>query len=118
MERKRLRLIPGAIVTALFVMISTVAVGTPFPAPRPVTGDVTYMIGTVLFDEFLAAFEIIDMLLVAALIGGLYLAKRDKGEERDVGGAVEKKPMTEADEARENMETTATAKEVKPDGAE
>ena len=34
---------------------------------------------TVLFDSYVLPFEVVSVLLLAAVIGGVYLAKREKG---------------------------------------
>ncbi|MDY6780578.1 MAG: hypothetical protein SV760_08560 [Halobacteria archaeon] len=123
MEILRPKVIPGLLVILLFGVIGTVAVDTPALASQPTgfDGGVTTTIGQMLFDEFLAAFEMIDVLLVAALVGGLYLAKRDDEKKREsVEKAVEMKPRFEAPEAEESMGDVSSetgAKEVETDGS-
>ncbi|MEA1894305.1 MAG: dehydrogenase [Euryarchaeota archaeon] len=37
-------------------------------------------IGTMIFTTYVVAFEVLALVLLAALIGGIYLAKEDEGE--------------------------------------
>ena len=94
-------MIPGLAAAALFTVMATVFMRAQFPADFldavGFDGSVTASIGYALFDltgamaespdvqgviasdQFLAAFEIIDIVLVAALVGGVMLARRDEG---------------------------------------
>ncbi|MFB6300088.1 MAG: proton-conducting membrane transporter [Halobacteriales archaeon] len=78
----------GAI--ALFVVLVTVTLnasfGSPagFPADASITASIGYAMfnldgGAVASEGFLVAFEIIDVVLVAALVGAVMLARRDVG---------------------------------------
>ncbi len=81
---------PGLVALALFVVLAIVVLQSTFGAPKgfPSGANITATIGYALFDlqgrlgkvsveSFLAPFEIIDLVLVAALAGAVMLAKRD-----------------------------------------
>jgi NADH-quinone oxidoreductase subunit J len=92
-------MLPGLAAAALLVVMATVFMRAQIPASftRAVgfDGSVTASIGYALFDltntmegnvdgviasdGFLAAFEIIDVVLVAALVGAVMLARREEG---------------------------------------
>ncbi|MDY6764074.1 MAG: NADH-quinone oxidoreductase subunit J [Halobacteria archaeon] len=98
----RIRVLPALLVLGLFLMISRISLNAPFSEAAGMSPPVTTAIGEALFTKFLAPFEIIDVLLVAALIGGVYLAKRERMRET-VRKAVEQEPRIEAKEAEETM---------------
>lgn len=87
--------LPGLAAVALFAVLALVFVGNPFGTPAGFAGDtsITAGIGYLMFDftsatplgdeGFLAAFEMIDVLLVAALVGAVMLARRDDDTEGD-----------------------------------
>lgn len=89
MTELRRRILPGLAAVALFVVIALVVIGADFGAGTGFPGDVsiTAAIGYLLFDltgqtdlgseGFLSAFEIIAVVLVAALVGAVMLARRD-----------------------------------------
>lgn len=89
MSDRRHRILPGLAAVALFVVIALVVLGADFGAGTGFPGDVsiTAAIGYLLFDltgqtelgseGFLSAFEIIAVVLVAALVGAVMLARRD-----------------------------------------
>lgn len=95
-----INLLPGLAAAALFVVMAAVFVGAGFdPSAGGFPGDVsiTASLGYVLFNlggtpladatpGFLAAFEIIDVVLVAALVGAVMLATRESDEARADGG--------------------------------
>jgi NADH:ubiquinone oxidoreductase subunit 6 (subunit J) len=99
MRVARVRLLPALLVTLLFVGIGSVVLETPAlaDAAAGIEGTTTDAIGTVLFDDFLAAFEVVAVLLVAALIGGVYLAKPEESRGETVREAVRTKPRVETD---------------------
>ncbi|MEF8855485.1 MAG: NADH-quinone oxidoreductase subunit J [Haloarculaceae archaeon] len=92
-------MLPGLAAVALFVVMAAVFLRAQFPDGLVETvgfdGSVTASIGYALFDltgtmesnvegviasdGFLAAFEIIDIVLVAALVGAVMLARREEG---------------------------------------
>ena len=69
----------GAIAAVLLFGLFAVSIGlTDFPAADEFISSVSATdIAINLFDEYLFAFEALAVLLLAAVIGGLYLAKRD-----------------------------------------
>ena len=68
----------GAIAAVLLVglMITSILL-TEWPHNGEVFAADTRQIALVLFEDYLFAFEVLGVLLLAAVIGGLYLAKRD-----------------------------------------
>jgi len=86
-----LRVLPGVVAVALFALFAVVFLGASFPDAAGFAGDARLIsgIGYALFDftsasdapteGFLAAFEIIDLVLVGALVGAVMLARRDDG---------------------------------------
>ena len=81
----------GVAALALFVVIAYVFVTAELPAPNGFPdGSVTRSIGFAMFDlpgqaaisseGFLVAFEIIDVVLVAALVGAVMLARREEDD--------------------------------------
>jgi NADH:ubiquinone oxidoreductase subunit 6 (subunit J) len=69
----------GALVSAaVFVAIAGFLVRRPGEvAPTPSPGDATVAIGTALVGRFAGPFELLAVLLVAALLGALYLARTE-----------------------------------------
>ncbi|MGB9986375.1 NADH-quinone oxidoreductase subunit J [Salarchaeum japonicum] len=86
-----IRVLPGLVAVALFVVMAAAFLGANLPDPAGFPADATLIadIGYSLFDfteesgvpteGFLAAFELIDLVLVAALVGAILLAKREDG---------------------------------------
>ena len=87
-------LIPGLVALALFVVLALVFLTASFPAPQGFGGaSITPSIGYAMFDlaggqipseSFLIAFEIIDLVLIAALAAAVMLARRE-GDGKLVG---------------------------------
>ncbi|MFC7080674.1 NADH-quinone oxidoreductase subunit J [Halorussus caseinilyticus] len=88
------RMLPGVAALALFAVMAWVFVGAEFgDAASGFGGDasITASIGYAMFnipaqnavpsEGFLIPFEIIDLVLVAALVGAVMLARRDEGGE-------------------------------------
>ena len=85
------RLVPGLVAVALFGVLAgvflTAEFGTPtgFPGEGSITADIGYymfnLAGQATYggERFLVAFEIIDAVLVAALVGAVMLARREEG---------------------------------------
>lgn len=81
----------GLAAVALFVVMAAVFLTASFGAPAgfPTDASITATIGYALVglpdlagapnESFLAAFELIDLVLVAALVGAVMLARRDDG---------------------------------------
>ena len=99
MKVARVRLLPALLVAVLFVGIGSVVLETPALAETAtgIEGTTTDAIGNVIFDDYLAAFEIVAVLLVGALVGGVYLAKPDETRGEAVREAVRAKPRVETD---------------------
>lgn len=87
-----LNLMPGLIAVALFVVMAAAFVGASFPEPAgfPADASIVASLGYAMFnitgdfvsvegEGLLAAFEIIDVVLVAALVGSVMLARREGG---------------------------------------
>jgi NADH-quinone oxidoreductase subunit J len=87
------RVLPGVAAIALFVVMVAVILGAEFGTGTGFPGSIgiTTGIGYLLFDltgqtqlgeeGFLAAFEIIDVVLVAALVGAVMLARKEPSGE-------------------------------------
>lgn len=80
-------LLPGLAAVALFVVMTAAFLSAQFPASQGFgKGSITASIGYALFDlsgpiaseQFLVAFEIMGVLLVAALTGAVMLARREE----------------------------------------
>jgi len=99
MRAARFRPLPALLVTVLFVGVASVTLGAPSlaEAPAGVEGTTTDAIGEVIFGDLLPAFEVVAVLLVAALVGGVYLAKPDESRGEAVREAVRAKPRVETD---------------------
>ena len=72
--------VPAAIASVIIVVVIALAIaatdwGEAADRVRLATSDMS----TVLFTDFVLPFEIVSVLLLAAVIGGVYLAKREKG---------------------------------------
>ncbi|WP_254271756.1 NADH-quinone oxidoreductase subunit J family protein [Haloarcula marina] len=98
-------LVAGLAAVALFVVLAAVFAGVSFPTPVGFgeSAAITKSLGAAMFDiapsaimgegesavpgeGFLVAFEIIDVVLVAALVGAIMLARREEsGEIVDLG---------------------------------
>lgn len=102
----RPKLLPFAVAAALFAVVAAVALDAEsfrgeaegFEPP------VTPAIGEALFTTYLGAFEAVAVLLVAALVAGVYLAKPGETREERLEDTVESKLRTDADAARESLE--------------
>jgi NADH-quinone oxidoreductase subunit J len=107
-------LVPGLAAVALFVVMAAAFLSSEFPTPEGFgDGSITSSIGYAMFnlngqipsEGFLVAFEIIDIVLVAALAAAVMLARRESGsgplgESEDVrtdGGKHRKTENTEDD---------------------
>jgi len=96
----RPRLLPALVAAGFFAAVAGVAFETPGTGGGsegvefPTTAD----LGEAFFAEFLGVFEITAVLLVAALVGGVYLAMPEKARREAVRKAVEMKPRVEGDD--------------------
>ncbi|HEX6975237.1 MAG TPA: NADH-quinone oxidoreductase subunit J [Vicinamibacterales bacterium] len=72
---------PAAIasaVLAILIAITVAATDWPDTAARIATS--AEEVATTLFTDYVLAFEVVSVLLLAAVIGGVFLAKRERGE--------------------------------------
>ena len=72
--------IPAAVAAIVFVVVVLLAVGSTAwggTGERGATN--TNDVATALFSDWVLPFEIVSVLLLAAVIGGVFLAKREKG---------------------------------------
>jgi NADH-quinone oxidoreductase subunit J len=70
----------AAIVLAVLLIITMLFTSWPLALAAPVAYAASE-IATVLFQNYLLAFEVISLLLLAAVIGGVFLARRDEPAE-------------------------------------
>lgn len=98
--------IPFVIAAAFFTVVATVTLGaeTLWREPAGLEPPVIPVIAESLFSTYLGAFEVMAVLLVAALVAGVYLAKPDVPREERLEDTVETKIRTDADEAQESLE--------------
>lgn len=84
-------LVPGLAAVALFIVMAAAFLSAEFPTPAKFgDGSITSSIGYALFnlggqaqipsEGFLVVFEIIDIVLVAALAAAVMLARRESGD--------------------------------------
>jgi NADH-quinone oxidoreductase subunit J len=70
---------PAAIAAIIVaVLVAVAAAGTDWGAVGEATRVVTRDLANLLFDNYVLAFEAVSVLLLAAVIGGVFLAKREK----------------------------------------
>jgi NADH-quinone oxidoreductase subunit J len=72
--------VPAAIASIVIAVVVALAIGATDwgPAANRIRLATSEM-ATVLFKDYILPFEIVSILLLAAVIGGVYLAKREKG---------------------------------------
>lgn len=101
----RIRAIPAMLAGALFLLLASAGLASPELAGESAAlpDRVTTAVGETLFGDFVAPFELVGLLLLAALIGAIYLAKRGEGKREAVETAVREKPRIDASEAEESM---------------
>jgi NADH:ubiquinone oxidoreductase subunit 6 (subunit J) len=68
----------ASVVLSLILAVTVVATAWPAQAERAVSE--TEAVALTLFREYVLPFEIVSVLLLAAVIGGVFLAKREGGE--------------------------------------
>jgi NADH:ubiquinone oxidoreductase subunit 6 (subunit J) len=72
--------LPAAIAAAaLALLIGISVVATDWPAPGTRNATSATALATELFSNYILAFEVVSVLLLAAVIGGVFLAKRERG---------------------------------------
>jgi NADH-quinone oxidoreductase subunit J len=65
--------------TALTGLVASAIAARPLPASRPpVTGDLTRAVGEGVLTRFVLPFELLALLLLAALLGSVYFARPDE----------------------------------------
>ena len=70
---------PAAVAAiVLAVLVAVAAAGTDWGAVGELVGAATTDIALHLFDQYVLAFEAVSVLLLAAVIGGVFLAKRER----------------------------------------
>jgi NADH:ubiquinone oxidoreductase subunit 6 (subunit J) len=72
---------PAAIASAILALLIAITVAsTDWPATGSRIATSAAGLATVLFNDYILAFEVVSVLLLAAVIGGVFLAKRERGE--------------------------------------
>jgi NADH-quinone oxidoreductase subunit J len=70
----------AAVLLAILIAVAVTATDWTTTAALVVTD--TTELATLLFSDFVLPFEVVSVLLLAAVIGGVFLAKRERGGER------------------------------------
>jgi NADH:ubiquinone oxidoreductase subunit 6 (subunit J) len=72
---------PAAIASAILALLIAITVAsTDWPATWTRMATSATALANALFNDYILAFEIVSVLLLAAVIGGVFLAKRERGE--------------------------------------
>ena len=105
---KKPRFIPAFLAASIFVMTVSIAFGDSgmVSAGVGMTSSVTPNLGETLMTKYAIAYEFGGLVLVAALIGGVYLAKKDEVEREAIERSIKRKPRFEAKEAEQTMEVS------------
>jgi NADH-quinone oxidoreductase subunit J len=74
----------AAVVLAILIAVTVAATDWPETARRVWTR--TEEVATSLFTDFVLAFEVVSVLLLAAVIGGVFIAKRERPRADEPGG--------------------------------
>jgi len=75
---------PAAIAAAILALLIAITVAaTDWPATGSRVATSATALATALFNDYILAFEVVSVLLLAAVIGGVFLAKREGGEGTD-----------------------------------
>ena len=64
----------------LAILVAVVVASTQWPESGKRVWTDTRELATALFTEYTLAFEVVSVLLLAAVIGGVFLAKRERGD--------------------------------------
>jgi len=75
----------ASVVLVLLLLMTVLFTTWPLAAPEPIAQSARD-IATLLFHDYVFAFEIISLLLLAAVIGGVYLARREPASTTDEDG--------------------------------
>jgi NADH-quinone oxidoreductase subunit J len=79
--------IPAALAAVLLAVVTILAiVATDWGALPARVATETHNLATVLFRDWVLPFEIVGVLLLAAVVGGVFLAKRDRGRDGEREG--------------------------------
>ena len=71
---------PAAIAAAILALLIAITVAaTDWPATGSRVATSATALATALFNDYILAFEVVSVLLLAAVIGGVFLAKRERG---------------------------------------
>ena len=71
---------PAAIASAILALLIAITVAsTDWPATGTRVATSANALATALFTDYVLAFEVVSVLLLAAVIGGVFLAKRERG---------------------------------------
>ena len=74
--------LPAAVAAIVFTLVVLLAVGSTAWSGGPERGATdTKAVATVLFSDWVLPFEVVGVLLLAAVIGGVFLAKRERGKD-------------------------------------
>jgi NADH:ubiquinone oxidoreductase subunit 6 (subunit J) len=72
---------PAAIASAILALLIAITVAsTDWPATGTRVATSATDLANALFNDYILAFEVVSVLLLAAVIGGVFLAKRERGE--------------------------------------
>jgi len=72
---------PAAIASAILALLIAITVAsTDWPATGTRMATSATALANALFNDYILAFEVVSVLLLAAVIGGVFLAKRERGE--------------------------------------
>jgi NADH:ubiquinone oxidoreductase subunit 6 (subunit J) len=72
--------VPAAIASVILAVVLALTVtATDWGAVEERLRSATDAVARVLFDQYVLPFEIVSVLLLAAVIGGVFLAKREEG---------------------------------------
>jgi len=75
------QVVPAAVASVILaVLIGLVVVSTNWPQQVATQAAAARDIATTLFSSYTLPFEVVSVLLLAAVIGGVFLAKRERGE--------------------------------------
>jgi len=72
----------GAVALALVGIIGWAVIGTNWPNPTVIVSTSLEAIATAVFTDFALPFELLSLLLLTAIIGAIYLARRPEDDER------------------------------------
>ena len=74
--------VPAAVAAVIFVVVILLAVGSTVWGASGERGSTdTHDVASTLFSGWVLPFEIVGVLLLAAVIGGVFLAKRERGKD-------------------------------------